>query len=164
MVKIREARIEDYDSLLPLFRQVHQLHVFERPDIYKENLNPVERSFYQNQINDSKQHTFVAHCGMDIYGFVAMIEVEITANSFLEARNILFVNSLCVAEKQRRNGIGKLIMEFVLDYGKKLNVNTVELGVSESNRSAIEFYESMGLNTKSRKMEFKLVENPTNIT
>lgn len=163
-LKIREARIEDYDSLLPLFRQVHELHVFERPDIYNENPSPVERDFYLNQITDSKQHIFVAYRGIDIYAVVVMREEEVTANSFVKARKILFVNSLCVAEEQRGNGIGKLMMGFVLDYGRKLNVDSIELGVSESNRSAIQFYESIGLKTKSRRMEFRLFEDGTNIT
>ena len=163
-LKIREARIEDYDSLLPLFRQVHELHVFERPDIYNENPSPVERDFYLNQITDSKQHLFVAYRGIDIYAVVVMREEEVTANSFVKARKILFVNSLCVAEEQRGNGIGKLMMGFVLDYGRKLNVDSIELGVSESNRAAIQFYESIGLKTKSRRMEFRLFEDGANIT
>ena len=163
-LKIREARIEDYDSLLPLFRQVHELHVIERPDIYNDNPIPVERDFYLNQIADSMQHIFVAYRGIDIYAVVVMREEEVTANSFVKARKILFVNSLCVAEEQRGNGIGKLMMGFVLDYGRKLNVESIELGVSESNRYAIQFYESIGLKTKSRRMEFRLLEDGTNIT
>lgn len=158
-MKIREADIEDYESLLPLFRQVHDLHVFERPDLYNENPTPVERDFYLNQITDSKQHIFVAYRGIDIYAFVVMREEEVLANSFVKARRILYVNSLCVAEDQRGNGIEKLMMRFVLDYGRKLNVDSVELGVSESNRSAIEFYEAVGLKTKSRRMEFKLINS-----
>ncbi len=156
-MKIREARIEDYESLLPLFRQVHELHVFERPDVYKENPSPVERDFYLNQIVDSKQHIFVAYRGVDIYAVVVR-EEEVTANSFVKARKILYVNSLCVAEEQRGNGLGKLMMEFVLDYGRKLNVDSIELGVSESNQSAVQFYNSIGLKTKSRRMEFRLFE------
>jgi len=163
-LKIREARTDDYDSLLPLFRQVHDLHVFERPDIYNENPSPVERDFYLNQITDSKQHLFVAYIGINIYAVVVMKEEEVAANSFVKDRKILFVNSLCVAEEQRGNGIGKMMMGFVLDYGKKLNVDSIELGVLESNRSAIRFYESIGLKTKSRRMEFRLFEDGTNIT
>lgn len=157
-MKIREARIEDYESLLPLFRQVHDLHVFERPDVYNQNPSPVERDFYLNQIVDSKQHIFVAYRGIDIYAVVVVKEEDVTANSFVKARKILFVNSLCVAEEQRGNGIGTLMMEFVLDLGRKLDVDSIELGVSESNQSAIQFYDSIGLKTKSRRMEFRLFE------
>lgn len=33
-------------------------------------------------------------------------------------------------------------------------MDSIELGVSEKNTSAIGFYESIGMTTKSRKMEF----------
>jgi len=155
-VKIREARKEDYDSLLPLFQQVHDLHVTERSDIYIENSTPVEYDFYLSQLSDSKQAIFVAYGGKDIYAVVALKQEEVVANSFLRNRRILFINSLCVVENQRGTGIGKKMMEFICEYGKKLNVDSIELGVLENNKSAIRFYESIGLRTKSRKMEFIL--------
>ena len=154
-VKIREAKIEDYDSLLPLFREVHEFHVFRRPDLYIENPVPVEREEFISQIDDHKQHVFVAHEGAEMYAFVVMSEEEVTANSFVKARKVLVVNSLGVSGDHRGKGIGKMMMEFALEYGKKLEVDSVELGVSESNQSAIRFYEAVGLTTKSRKMEFR---------
>ncbi|MCD4713921.1 MAG: GNAT family N-acetyltransferase [Clostridiales bacterium] len=160
-LKIREARIEDYDSLLPLFQQVHDLHVSERSDIYIENSSPVEHDFYLNQLSDCKQHIFVAYSGIDVYAVVVMREEKVMANSFLKARSILFINSLCVTEKQRGTGVGKMMMEFVFEYGRKLYVDSIELGVLENNKAAIQFYESIGLKTKSRKMEIRLIEDVT---
>ena len=90
-----------------------------------------------------------------------MRQEEVVANSFLQNRSILFINSLCVKEKQRGTGVGKMMMEFVFEYGKKLNVDSIELGVLENNKSAIQFYESIGLKTKSRKMELRLIEDAT---
>lgn len=93
-----------------------------------------------------------------------MREEEVTANSFVKARDILVIDSLCVAEDIRNQGVGRVMMEFVLEFGRKLNVDSIELGVSESNRSTIRFYESIGFNTKSRKMEFRLQEDRTKLT
>ena len=45
--------------------------------------------------------------------------------------------------------------KFVFDFGKSLTVDSIELGVSEENTSAIEFYRSIGMTTKSRRMELK---------
>lgn len=153
---IREAIKSDYNSLLPLFRKVHELHVYERPDLYKENTTPVGQEFFESQISDARQHIFVATIGSEIVGFVVMKEEDIIENSFVNARNILYINSLCVAETQRKTGIGKRIMQYVFDFGRSLNVKSIELGVSEKNSSAIEFYESIGMATKSRKMEIIL--------
>jgi diamine N-acetyltransferase len=156
MVSIRNAKQEDYDPLLPLFRQVHELHVGIRPDLYIDNDTPVSQEFFESQLVDSKQHLFVATIGMQIVGFVVTKEEEVTGNSFVHSRKVLLINSLCVDEKQRSKGIGKSLLQYVFDFGRSLKVDSIELGVSEANSSAIEFYESNGMTTKSRKMEFLL--------
>ncbi|PCN42093.1 GNAT family N-acetyltransferase, partial [Brevibacillus laterosporus] len=67
-ISIRDAHQDDYESLLLLFRQVHDLHVFERPDLYKENPTPVGKEFFESQLIDVKQHIFVATIGLEIIG------------------------------------------------------------------------------------------------
>jgi len=152
-IYIRKANKGDYESSLSLFRQVHELHVCERPDLYRENSTPVSKEFFESQLNDVKQHIFVATIGNEIVGVVVMKEEEITKNAFVKARRILFINSLCITEAQRNMGIGKRVMKYVFDFGRSLKVDSIELGVSEKNPYAIEFYESIGMTTKSRKME-----------
>ncbi|WP_339293915.1 GNAT family N-acetyltransferase [Paenibacillus sp. FSL W7-1279] len=155
-ISIRNAHQDDYESLLPLFRQVHDLHVFERPDLYKENSTPVGKEFFLSQLIDHKQHIFVATIGLEIIGLVVTKEEDITENSFVNARKLLYVNSLCVSEMYRNKGVGKRLMQYVIDFGGSLKVDSIELGVSENNASACSFYTSFGMTTKSRKMEFRL--------
>ncbi|MEE6449880.1 GNAT family N-acetyltransferase [Gottfriedia acidiceleris] len=155
-ISIRNANQKDYQSLLPLFRQVHNLHVFERPDLYKENATPVDEEEFNNQLKDEKQCTLVATIATEIVGMAVLKEEEILENSFVNARKILLVNSLCVDDASRKKGIGRKLMQSVLDFAKELNVDSIELGVSESNQNAIHFYESIGMATKNRKMELRL--------
>ncbi|TKD71243.1 GNAT family N-acetyltransferase [Pseudalkalibacillus hwajinpoensis] len=155
-ISIRKAEQNDYESLLPLFSQVHDLHVLVRPDLYKENLTPVEQEFFESQLSDVKQQIFVATIGNDLVGVIVTKEQELTENSFVKARKILVINSLSVAEKYRSKGIGKKLTKYVFDYGRNLRFDSIELGVSEKNTSAIEFYRSIGMTTKSRKMEIIL--------
>jgi diamine N-acetyltransferase len=155
-ISIRNANQNDYESLLPLFKQIHELHVNIRPDLYRENSTPVGQEYFGSQLADVKQAIFVATKGNEIVGFVVTKEEEITENPFVRARKVIVINSLCVAETERKKGIGKILLNYVIDYGKSLNVDSIELGVSEANSSAIEFYESNGMTTKSRKMEIIL--------
>ncbi|WP_257345746.1 GNAT family N-acetyltransferase [Pseudalkalibacillus decolorationis] len=152
-ISIRNAERNDYESLLPLFRQVHNFHVSARPDLYIDNSNPVEQEFFERQLNDGKQHIFVATIGKDIVGVIVTKEEETTENSFVKARKVLVINSLSVTETHRKKGIGKKLTKYVFDFGRRLTVDSIELGVSEKNTSAIEFYRSIGMATKSRKME-----------
>jgi len=59
-ISIRKAEKNDYDSLLPLFKQIHELHVSIRPDLYKENSTPVEQELFEKQLSDDQQHICVA--------------------------------------------------------------------------------------------------------
>jgi ribosomal protein S18 acetylase RimI-like enzyme len=86
---------------LPLFRQVHEFHVFEGPDLYKENSIPVEQEFFESQLMDSQQHIFVATIGNGTVGGIVTKEEEIMENSFVKGRKVLFEKSLCVAETHR---------------------------------------------------------------
>ncbi len=63
-ISIRTAERNDYESLLPLFRQVHNLHVSARPDLYIANPKPVEQEFFERQLNDDKQHIFLVTVGI----------------------------------------------------------------------------------------------------
>ncbi|GAF66840.1 hypothetical protein BTS2_3745 [Bacillus sp. TS-2] len=155
-ILIRTAKQSDYESLLPLFRQVHELHVSVRSDLYKENSTPVEQAFFESQLIDDKQHIFVAVIGDDLVGAIVAKEETIMENSFVHARNVLYIKSLSVASNQRKKGIGKNLTEHIFDFGRSLNVDSIELGVSEENTTAIDFYKSMGMTTKSRNMEFLL--------
>lgn len=155
-ILIRNAKQSDYESLLPLFRQVHDYHVVVRPDVYKENSTPVEQKFFESQLIDNKQHIFVAALGNDLVGVVVTKEEEVTENTFVKARKVLYIKSLCVAETHRKKGIGKKLIKYVFDFGRSIEVDSIELGVTEENTSAIEFYRSIGMTTKSRKMEIIL--------
>jgi diamine N-acetyltransferase len=152
-IVIRNANRSDYESLLPLFKQVHDFHVQERPDVYKENSNPVDQMFFESQLDDPKQHIMVASIENDIVGVAVLKEEDIAENSFVNARKVLVVASLCVDVAQRKKGIGRRLLQYVFDFGKSLRVDSVELGVLEKNSSAIKFYESLGMATKSRRME-----------
>lgn len=150
---IREAVFDDYQSLLPLFLQVHDLHVNERPDLYKENETPVELDFYRKFLDESKYYVFVVVWDEKIVAFAVTEIEEVKDNPFMKDRRTLYINSLCVHEELRNKGIGQSLMQHLIDFGKTLGVQSLELGVSERNQQAILFYESIGLQTKNRRME-----------
>ncbi|RDY71321.1 GNAT family N-acetyltransferase [Halobacillus trueperi] len=152
-INSEKAEQNDYESLLPLFKQVHEFHVFARPDLYVQNSTPVEQEFFESQLMDGKHHIFAAAKGIDIVGVIVTKEEEIIENSFVKASKVLFINSLCVAETHRKNRDRKKLTTYVFDFGRSLGVDSIELGVSEENTSAIDYYRSMGMTTKSRKME-----------
>ncbi|MBX2844085.1 MAG: GNAT family N-acetyltransferase [Flammeovirgaceae bacterium] len=58
--------------------------------------------------------------------------------------NALELERIYVSKKFQGNGMGKLIVDFVLKYGAEKTFDFVWLGVWEENPNAIQFYERMG--------------------
>lgn len=155
-IDIRRAKQNDYELLRPLFSQVHDFHVRARPDLYKENATPVGMAYFERQLADGQQHMFVAVEDEGIVGVAVTQEEEIPENSFVLARKVLVIHSLCVDEAHRKKGVGNRLMHHVFEFGRSLGVDSIELGVSEKNPAAIEFYESLGMTTRSRRMEIPM--------
>ncbi|MCP3030472.1 hypothetical protein LF817_03880 [Halobacillus sp. A1] len=101
-ISIWTAEKNDYEPLLRLFKQVHEMHVAERPDLYKKNSTPVEQEFFESQLINNQQQIFVDLIGNDIVGVIVTKEEVTPENSFVIARKVLFLNSLCVDETHRK--------------------------------------------------------------
>lgn len=57
------------------------------------NSTPVGEEFFFSQLIDPKQHIFVATISIEIIGLVVTKEEDITENSFVNGRKMLYVNS-----------------------------------------------------------------------
>ena len=68
----------------------------------------------------------------------------------------LFIDDFCVDESHRNEGIGHRLFKAVKDFALANNFTNIELNVWESNRSAKNFYENLGMTTQFRRMELKL--------
>ena len=69
-------------------------------------------------------------------------------------RKYIFVDDFCVEENHRGQKIGTALFQFLVKYGKEISATHIELGVAEFNSVALQFYESLGMMTRSRKMEY----------
>ena len=68
----------------------------------------------------------------------------------------VYIDDFCVKSNHQNNGIGKLLFNHIVDYAKSEDVSSIQLTVSEFNKNAIKFYESLGMSTRNRKMELNL--------
>ncbi|MDN5317525.1 MAG: hypothetical protein PWR08_1650, partial [Thermoanaerobacterium sp.] len=59
-IKIREATQNDYESISTLVKEVHSLHVKNRPDVYADVDNPFTEERFKEILDDDKTKIFVA--------------------------------------------------------------------------------------------------------
>ncbi|SHF32476.1 Acetyltransferase (GNAT) family protein [Thermoanaerobacter uzonensis DSM 18761] len=156
-IKIREAELNDYKSISTLVKEVHSLHVKNRPDVYVDVENPFTEERFKEILNDEKTRIFVVEDSNNEIIAYSIIEVMTTRNiPILKERKFVYIDDLCVSSNHRREGIGKKLFGYIVDYAKNSGYDALELTVWEFNSDAIKFYESLGMATRNRRMELKI--------
>ena len=125
---IRNARLEDYQAVETIMKQVQQLHIHWRPDIYKYS-EPVLAA-----------------------GILFIILRHIESPNQV-TRDVLFVDSMAVDEKYRGKGIGHAFFDFLQDLKKQKGYDAIELQVNAKNTAAYKMYCNYGFTSKSIHME-----------
>lgn len=156
--KIREAIIDDYNSICNLTLEVHKLHLKNRPDVYLNVDTPLQMEYYKELLNSSDAKVFVVE-DIDTKEITANAVVKIMKTQNLPIfvqKKLAFIDEFCVKSNYRRNGIGKLLFNYIKGYAKKEGASSLQLVVWEFNKDAIAFYEKLGMTTRNKRMELKL--------
>lgn len=153
-MKIRESKIEDLKQIAIIQKQIQDLHLKERPEIFKEkNMNMIEQELIQ--IMKSKEETIIVAVNEKsiIYGILIYKIKEIKNHINLQDSKILWVDDIGVNEKYRKNGIGKKLMQEAENIARLQKCNRLELNCWSFNKDALEFYKSLKLTTQRNIME-----------
>lgn len=149
-VKIRNAAIKDYESVLRIMNQIQKIHINWRPDIYKENCNIISREAFQKIVEGD--NFFVTEIDESIVGIMEVIKRHIETPAHI-TRNVLFIDSMAVEENYRGQGIGHMFLEKVKEMKEQLHFDGIELQVNAKNKAAYEMYLKFGFTEKSINME-----------
>lgn len=87
----------------------------------------------------------------------SIIEIQFTEQhkNFRE-RVTLVIQDMCIKESSRGKGVGQLLFDSIISFGKENNADALELDVFSENDLAIQFFESNGMRDKTRRMELEL--------
>lgn len=155
--QIREATKQDYKSINKLIVEVHNLHLEVRSDYFKENDTPLNKGDYEELLDKEECKIFLVETQCkEVIACTTLRLVETEENSILIQRKFVYMEDLCVKEQYRGKGIGELLFNRAAEYTKEIGVSSLELSVWEFNESAIRFYESMGMKTRTRKMAIEV--------
>lgn len=155
---VREATSTDYTDVARLVAQLHEIHVKERPDIYAPDLCPMSHDYFERLLADHRSKLFVVELEEinKVVGY-AVLRINVAPNRpIYRSRQYIAIDDFCIDEEYREKGLGRKLMNYILQFGQQISVHCIELGVTEFNAEAIKFYESMGLHTRSRRMELIL--------
>ena len=152
-MEIRFAREDELDRVNELRKQVNDLHVEGKPDVFKAGFTDELYNHIYDIWNDPEQEIVVADADGIICGFAVVHHIYKAENPFMFERDFIDVDEFCVDERFRRQGIATEIITFIKDYTKEKGFKRIELNMWEFNQGALEFYEAVGFNTYRRYME-----------
>jgi GNAT superfamily N-acetyltransferase len=156
-LSIREAVASDYDELCDVFDEGDALHRDNLPRIFQKPRGAVRgRDYVLGLIADEAVGFFVAQVGDRLVGLICVMIKESPEVPIFVRRRYTVVNDLVVKDGFRRAGIGRALMEKAHDWAVAEGADSIELNVWEFNREAIDFYQTLGYETASRKMNKRL--------
>ena len=157
-LRIREGNINDYEEIRDLVKEVHLLHVKNRPDIYIDIENPFEKEDFEEILNSNNTKVLIAQDinNEEIVAY-SIIQIMNTRNiTILIQSKFIYIDDLCVKSNYHKQGIGKMLFKYIVNYSKEIGASSIQLNVWEFNKDAIKFYEALGMRTRNRRMEIDL--------
>ena len=150
---IELARAADRADVNRLARQIHQLHMDWRPDIYRmpEELFPEER--FAELI--SKRELYVAKLDGIVAGY-ALTAIRVQDTPELVKRKVFHIQQFCVDEEFRNHGIGTQMMEELRVLARAFGCTDLQLNVYPQNDAAVSFYQKCGFMIQNINMQRKV--------
>lgn len=120
-------------------------HIEEIAELEKECFSsPWSENGLKMELDNNFARFFVAFSGEKIAGYIG-------------SHNVLgevYITNVAVFPEFRRNGVGKALVEFLVDEMKAENADFVTLEVRKSNLNAISLYEKCGFDKVGERKNF----------
>ena len=152
-MNVRLAEEKDLSRVNELRKQVNDLHVKGKPEVFKAGFSSELRDYIQLIRKDPEQEIVVAEKDGTICAFAVIHHISRPENPFMYERDFLDIDEFCVDEKYRRQGAGSALVRFIRDFAKEKGFHRIELNMWEFNQEALAFYEAAGFTTFRRYME-----------
>ena len=151
---IREMNLNDYEDVRILVKQIHELHLSNRPDIYNDG-ESFPKEYFEKVLSDANNLNYVYVENKKIVGVLNASLQYTNSLPIIKPRTYYFIENIVVDKNHRRKGIAKKLFSYLTLKAKENNIDSIELNVWSFNTEAIKFYESMGMNIKNIGMEIK---------
>lgn len=154
---VRFAEEKDLDRVNELRRQVNQIHVNARPDVFKAGFCKELQDFAHVLLTGENSDILVAEHEGVICGMACVDYVRKPETPYGMARDFYHIQEIAVDASYRRQGVAKELFEFIKEDAKKRLLNKIQLDVWSFNESAIEFYEAVGFHETRKWMEYNII-------
>lgn len=153
---VRFAKESELDRVNELRKQVNDIHVEGKPDVFKPGFGQELRDFIKVIWNDPEQEIVVAEDDGVICGFAVLHHINKPENPFMKERDFIDIDEFCVDKDHRRKGAASEMVSFIKEFAREKGFKRIELNMWEFNQDALAFYEAAGFKTFRRYMEMMI--------
>lgn len=151
---VRKATLADIDQTAEIFLQLHELHVNAKPNSFRT----VPIDFFQGRLQwyvaeENAELLVNDEGGVNAFAAVKILDVNSEEKM---PRRLCCIDCFAVDERCRRQGVGRRLMKYIREFAKENNCTSLQLGVSEFNKNAHEFYRAIGFTERTFVMEQKI--------
>ena len=153
---VRFAKESELDRVNELRKQVNDIHVEGKPEVFKAGFGEELRDFIKVIWNDPEQEIVVAEDGGVICGFAVLHHINKPETPFMKERDFIDIDEFCVDKDHRRKGAASVMVSFIKEFAKEKGFSRIELNMWEFNQDALAFYGAAGFKTFRRYMEMMI--------
>lgn len=150
---IRNMQKKDYIRVREIMKELHDIHVKNRPDLYLDLEEPYVLEKYEEDINSENVLSILAEDKDEILGICL---VSFREKTCMVNKRTAYMDALCVTEKHRGQGIGTILFRHALELAKEKGAERLDLMVWGFNKSALDFYSKMNMKIQRSILELQL--------
>ena len=143
-IEVRLARRDELPRVNELRRQVNDVHVDGRPDIFKPGFNEALQNHVYDEFDDPNADIIVALADGVIAGFATVQYIRRPESPYTLPRDFYRVEEFGVDSAFRRRGVATALVAFVRRDARAKGFPRVELDAWAFNEGAIAFYNGAG--------------------
>ena len=153
-ITIRRAAAEDIDSVLSMWVKLMGMHrLFGDTYTCRKDAAKVMKKHLKTLPKKRNTLLLVAEVDRKLCGY-AIAEISRRPPIYKE-RKELIISDIFIKKSMREQGVGKKLMEAVLDWTSKKGIKLISLQVDAKNKDAIKFYSECGFTTYRHVMTWR---------
>lgn len=152
-IKIKKLEVADIDNALNLCSEIRDYHIKLLGGYFKPINIEGELESLREMVSDQQAICLVAKADNQVIG---LLFAAIRHLDYMENPDICHIHNFGVTEKYRKLGIGKMLMNEMLNLLKNTNIRRITLGLFLDNKIALNFYEEFGFKPFEQKMVLNL--------
>lgn len=146
---IRELTINDFEIVESVIAKLHKIHVENRPDFYIESEHTISKKEYKAMLSNQDKINIAYIVDDKIAGIcLATIKDRIEKS--------IYVDDIFVLEEFRHQGIATRLYKQVENIANDIGAKRIDLTVWQFNKTAMNFYKSLGMKTQRTVLETRL--------